>query len=178
MDEAFAHTIIDEAAYGVLSLAKDGEPYGLPLSFARDGDRLVFHAAMDGDKYRFMEEGLLVHVVFVSRVKVPELYSEEQLKELADSKEGIASLVSKVFTTEFSSAMVRGRIFELTDQGEKRQVLRLICQKYTPDKLSFFEAAASSGGPLTRTFEIRMDEVTGKRKALGKDQRELKVRKD
>lgn len=174
MDRAFALEIIDEAAFGVLSLMGEGEPYSLPLSLVRDGQRLCFHTAREGHKYEFIREGAVVHVVFVSRVKVPKLYSEAELDRIAETKEGLPVLISQVFTTEFASAMVKGTIRELTDPEDKKRVLQLICQKYTPDKLKYFEVAHQSGAALTRTFAISMDEVTGKRKRFDAQRQEMK----
>lgn len=174
MDRAFALEIIDEAAFGVLSLAKDGEPYGLPLSMVREGNRLLFHTALEGHKYDFIEDGARAHVVFISRVGVPDLYSTEELDELAASGKGAASLLSQVFTTEYASAMVRGEIRELRDPADKMRALELICLKYTGDKMKYFKEAAESGGPLVRIFEVSLDEVTGKRKAFDRDKKELK----
>lgn len=174
MDRAFALEIIEEAAYGVVSLAKEGEPYGLPLSLVREGDRLLFHSALEGHKYDFIEDEAAVHVVFVSRVRVPDLYSRAELDALAVTDEGSGRLLSQVFTTEFASAMVRGRILELKEPVEKKRALELICRKYTGDKMAYFEAAAASGMELVRIFQISLDEVTAKRKAFDDQRREMK----
>ena len=59
MDRAEIDDLLTERGIGVLSLANDGVPYGLPLSFGYDGaDRLYFlfagHSA-EGKKVRYAE---------------------------------------------------------------------------------------------------------------------------
>jgi hypothetical protein len=59
MDRAEIDNLLIERGVGVLSLANDGAPYGLPLSFGYDGDdRLYFLFAghsTEGRKVRFAE---------------------------------------------------------------------------------------------------------------------------
>jgi hypothetical protein len=57
-DEAIDDFLADQGV-GVLSLAADGEPYGLPISFGYDGDRcyvLFAGHSEKGQKVRFAEE--------------------------------------------------------------------------------------------------------------------------
>lgn len=174
MPYEFALEIIDEASWGVLSLARDNEPYGLPLSIVREGNRLVFHTAREGHKYDFIQDGVKARVVFVSRVKVPDLYSNAKLDEMKESPEIIGKLISQVFTTEFASAMVGGTIREITEDAGKERVLELICRKYTPHRMDYFKLAVQSGMPMIRAFEISMDEVTAKRKKFDENRTEMK----
>lgn len=166
MDKAFALEVIDEAPFGILSMTAEGEPYGLPLSLVRAGDRLLFHTAREGHKFDFIVNGAKAHVVFVSRVKVPEPYTLEELDELAQSKKGVTTLLSEVFTTEFASVMVEGELQEVTDPVGKKQALELICLKYTKDMMKYFDKAAESGLTMVRIFEISMDAVSAKRKMV------------
>lgn len=174
MDRAFALEIIDEAAYGVMALAKDDLPYGLPLSLVRDGDRLLFHTARAGHKLEWVTDGAAAWVVFVSRVRVPDLFEEFQLEAMLADPEQTGQLVSSVFTTEFASAMVGGTITEVSDDSEKKRALERICQKYTPDKMKYFEAAAASGMALTRVFALSMEQVSAKRKKYDQAGQEMK----
>lgn len=172
MDEAFALEIIDEADYGVVSFEREGMPYGIPLSLVRDGRRLLFHTAKTGRKFDFIKDGAPVWAVFVSRVKVPELFSAEELDAMAGSPSKAANLISTVFTTEYASAMAGGTVHELFSYEEKANALERVCRKYTPDQMKFVQMAITSGINLTRVFEIRMEEITAKRKkfdALGKE---------
>lgn len=43
--------ILEKHTYGVLSLfSEDGYPYGLPLNYVKEGDKLYFHVAKVGHK--------------------------------------------------------------------------------------------------------------------------------
>ena len=174
MDEAFALEIIDEAAYGVLSLSSLEGPYGIPLSLVREGKRLYFHTAREGKKLSWIQEGAPVWVTFVSRVQVPDLFSEEELEDIASDPAMVGQLISSVFTTEFASAMVAGKIYEVVDNDEKALALKLTCLKYTPDKMDYFKIALASGMSRTRVFAIDMEDISGKRKKYDETGREMK----
>lgn len=174
MDEAFALEIIDEAAFGVLSLCSGQAPYGVPLSLVREGRRLYFHSAREGKKIDGIGSGDPVWVTFVARVRVPDLFSPSELEAIAADPAKTGKLISSVFTTEFASAMVSGTIHEVDDQAEKIHALELVCSKYTPDKMKYFKAAVTSGLDLTRVFAIDIGQVTGKRKRYDSSGAELK----
>ena len=44
-DRALLDTLLDEVPVGTLSTVVDGEPWSVPILFARDGDRLLFHGS-------------------------------------------------------------------------------------------------------------------------------------
>lgn len=52
--EAEAYEYLDRAEWGVLSLAADGLPYGVPLSHAVTGNTIYFHSAREGQKLDFI----------------------------------------------------------------------------------------------------------------------------
>lgn len=53
-DEAAAYDYLKAATWGVLSLAADGLPYGVPLSHGLIGKTLYFHSAREGQKIDFL----------------------------------------------------------------------------------------------------------------------------
>lgn len=175
MGEAFALGVIDRANYGVLSLIDTaGKPYGLPLSIVREGQRLYFHSAKAGKKIDDLTNTSSVCVTFVGETRIPELYSEEELQHLlADEKKG-AALTSRVFTTEYESAIVYGTVQPITDPQEAAHALRLICLKYTPSKMDYFDLAIRSGLPRTSVYAIHIDTITGKRKKFDSAGEEMK----
>lgn len=175
MDPDFAREVIDRSQFGVLAcVTPAGKPYAIPLSIARDGDRLFFHSATAGSKVEYLPDGQEVALTFVSHVQVPELFSTEELAKIANEPGAASQLGSKVFTTEFESACVQGKVYELTDATGKLSGLRCICEKFTPDKLAFFELAANSALKITKVYEIRIESLTGKRKRFDAQGNELK----
>jgi hypothetical protein len=97
MDSEFAREVIDRSQYGVLAcVTPDGKPYAIPLSIARDGDRLFFHSATAGSKMDYLPDGQEVALNFGSHVQVPELFSPEELAGLLNEPGAASKLGLKV----------------------------------------------------------------------------------
>lgn len=165
MDRAFGQRVIDKASFGVLSLAEgDGLAYGLPLSIAREGDTLYFHSAKSGKKTTLIRDGAQVHIVFVGSCQVPSVMSDSEAAEIAEIPEKSGDLTSRLFTTEFESAMVRGTIRSLRSDEEKTHGLQVICRKFTPQWMAYFSQAVKSGLSLTAVYAVDIREISAKRK--------------
>ncbi|ADL07114.1 pyridoxamine 5'-phosphate oxidase family protein [Thermosediminibacter oceani] len=174
MNREFGLKVIDKSIYGVLSMVDEGEPYGIPLSIVRDGNTLYFHSAKDGRKVKILEKNPKVSVVFVGETKIPEIYSNEELDEIAKDESKANALISKVFTTEFESAVVVGKVKLVEDEDEKIKALKLICEKYTPTKMAYFPIAIKAGLNRTNVDSIEIEEITAKRKKFDANGEELK----
>lgn len=175
MDREFGIEIIDRSKYGVLSMIAEGnEPYGLPLSIVRDGEYLYFHSAMDGRKVKTLAKNPNVSVVFVGEIRVPENYTKEELDEMAKDKTKASLLISKVFTTEYESAIVKGRVKLVEDEQKKVRAMRLICKKYTPAKMDYFDMAIKAGLKRTNIYMIEIKEIKAKRKKYDAHGEEIK----
>lgn len=167
MDREFGYKLIDQVHYGVLSTVDENqEPYGLPLSIVREEDILYFHSAMDGRKVKILEKSPKVSIAFIGKVNVPEEYSKEELDEIAKDPSKASALISKVFTTEFESAIVVGQAKLMEDRETRIHALRLICEKYTPTKMDYFPLAIKSGLDRTNVYSIEIEEITAKSKKL------------
>lgn len=165
MGREFGIEVIDKSSYGVVSMIdEDNEPYGIPLSIVRDGDNLYFHSALDGKKVKIFEKNPTVSVVFVGEIKIPENFSKEELDEMAKDKSKAGALISKVFTTEYESAIVKGKLKLVEDEEEKLKSIRLICEKYTPTKMDYFNLAIESGLQIFNMYKIEIDKIKAKRK--------------
>lgn len=176
MNTEFAKQVIDRSRYGVLSIIDTGSgtPYSIPLSIVRDDDFLYFHSAIEGTKVDLFSDINQVKIVFVGEVHVPNLFTTSQLDEMTKDEEKTVQLISSVFTTEFESAIVTGKIKEVLDTDEKIHALKLICRKYTPDKMTYFQHAIKSGEKYTRVYRITMDVVEAKRKKYDSEGNEMK----
>lgn len=173
MDEAFAKKLIDDSQYGVMSLVYKNRPLSRALSFVRDKDVLYFHSALEGEKVQALEEAEEVEVIFVGPTNVPSFYSDEEIRGLIEEKkEGL--LLTRVFTTEFSSAMVRGRVEEVTGLEEKDRALRLVCEKYVPDKEQFIARALELSRSRVRVYRVDIKDIKAKRKKFDDKGEEIK----
>lgn len=175
MSKEFGIEVIDKADYGVVSVIdENNEPYGIPLSIIRDGNNLYFHSALDGKKIKIFENNPVVSVSFVGQVKVPENFSKEELDELAQNKTKAGTFISKVFTTEYESAIVKGKIKLVEDEEEKLRTIKLICEKYTPTKMDYFNLAIESGLHIINIYKIEIEDITAKRKKYDMHGEEMK----
>jgi hypothetical protein len=60
MDENDVDELLNSAGWGVLSLARDDEPYSIPVSFGYDGESVFFafvRASPPNTKFDFIEDG-------------------------------------------------------------------------------------------------------------------------
>ncbi|MDY0236475.1 MAG: pyridoxamine 5'-phosphate oxidase family protein [Gudongella sp.] len=175
MDRKFALEVIDKSKYGIVSVVdKNNMPYSVPISIVRDGDMLYFHSAMAGDKVELYNLEPRANIVFVGEVQVPNLYSKDELDELLKDKKNANLVVSTIFTTEFESAIVQGRINRIEDQNQKIKVLKLICEKYTPDKMELFDIGVEAGVDKVLIYGIKIEEITAKRKKFDESGKEMK----
>ena len=102
------------------------------------------------------------------------------MQDLSDQGK-YGDFLSKVFTTEFSSAIVTGRV-ESIDYADKadefRLAMRAVCEKYTPDKMDFFDSALDFSLKRLAVFSISIDSITAKRKKFDADGEEMKWQRD
>ena len=167
VNKEFGLKVIDNSIYGVISTVDDdNQPYGIPLSIARDGNTLYFHSAMSGRKVNMFNKNPNVSVVFVGETKVPEIYSNDELDKILKDETKAGILSSKVFTTEFESAIAVGKVRLVEDEEERVRGLRLICEKYTPTKMAYFPMAVKAGLKVANVYSIEIEEITAKRKKL------------
>jgi nitroimidazol reductase NimA-like FMN-containing flavoprotein (pyridoxamine 5'-phosphate oxidase superfamily) len=165
MSREFGLEIIDKSSYGVLSMADEGnQPYGIPLSIVRSGNTLYFHCAMEGRKVDLLQKNPKVSVTFVGETQVPEIYTNEELDEIVQDEAKAAMLISKVFTTNYESAIVTGTAKVVEDEEEKIKALKLVCEKYTPTKMAYFPMAIKASLKRTKVYSIEIEELTAKAK--------------
>ena len=142
-DEIFAMEIMDQCAYAVLSMVDpDNKAYAVPLSIVRDGTYIYFHCAQEGYKLECLRENPVVCLVCVGNV----------------------CPAQDRFTTAFSSAIVKGNCEEVTNDTEKINALRLLCQRYTPQNMAAFDQAIARSLARTAVYRIAITQITGKEK--------------
>ena len=175
MDKEFGISIIDKSDYGLISMIDEkGQSYGLPLSIARKENTLYFHSAREGKKVRALKANPKVTIAFVGRVNVPENYTEEELDKMNEEPSQAVQFISSVFTTEFESSLVSGSVKLIEEEDEKIKGMRVICQKYTPTKMDYFDTAIKAGLARTDVYSLEIEEITSKRKKYDKSGKEMK----
>lgn len=137
-DAEWALRVFDRAPYVTVSMTRpDGTPYGLPLSLVRrDAETFYFHCAAEGEKLDCLRHSPVVSLSAVSRCTPKFEYDKLN------------------FTEYYDSAVAPGRAEEVTDDAEKREALRLLCQRFLPKEMAHFDAAIERS--LHRTTVIRI----------------------
>lgn len=112
LSEADSKDILYNVKNGVLSLIDpDDGVYGVPVSFAYDGDRYIYlHSAVKGHKMDCITADSRCSFCVVGQDKI----------------------IPEEFTTYFRSVIVRGNIHRMTDPEEIMKGLLLLCEKYSP----------------------------------------------
>lgn len=140
LDRGECEKILAEATNGVLSLVDaDGEPYGVPLSFAYDGENhIYFHSATTGHKLDCLRHD--------SRCTFTVVAMDE--------------IIPEKFTTCFRSVIVAGRGYIVDSPAELLKGLVLLGEKYSPGIDSDAEIAKSLGHVAVMRLDI--DRMSGK----------------
>ncbi len=177
MPRDFGLHVIDKATYGTMAIPDKPYTYSVPLSIARYENTLYFHSAPAGKKTELFDQEPLVCVSFVGDVEVPENYTNEELRELLKDPKQWSMLARNVFTTQYESAMVYGKVHQVSDEEEIKLALRTIAQKFTPDKMEFVEKAIEAGIHRVRIYAVSIDHVTAKRKKYDEEGVEMKFQR-
>lgn len=159
MDSQWALNVMRKAPYITVSFTRtDGTAYGLPLSLAsKDDETWYFHCALEGDKLDAIKVNSEVCLSAVTRCT-----------PTVGPKDGS-------FTLQYKSAVAFGKAEIVTDEKEKIEALRLICQRFLPQHMDAFDSSIARS--LNRTAVVRIHLTTlpsGKRKEYDKNGEEMK----
>lgn len=137
-----AKDLVGRCEYGVLStVAPDGMPYSVPMSFALLDGRIVFHcAAGAGTDAGNIRAGSPVCLTVV----------------------GDTQVVPAHFSTKYESATVFGTARLVDDEGQRLRAFMALVEKYCPGFMEEGRRHADHAGSHADVFEIVVTEVTGK----------------
>lgn len=136
----FAYGVFDEAPFATLSMIAEGKPYGIPISPARREDVFYFHCAKEGRKVDAFCENNEISLSAVSRWEP----------------------VPLDFSLEYASAVATGKVLLVEDEREKREALRLITERYSPEDLKLFEDYVKTAMDVTAVYKFSVQDITGK----------------
>jgi len=159
MNADFALEVFDKAPFVTVGFIRpNGSPYCVPLSLVRVDERtFYFHGALEGEKMDCIAENPRVSLSAVSRCT-----------PTVGPKDGS-------FTLQYKSAMATGIAEIITDEHEKIEALRAICQRFLPQHMDAFDAAIERSLARTAVVKITLTEQpTGKRKQYDSHGDEMK----
>lgn len=137
-----AWEILEGGEYGIMGLSRpDGEPYAVPMSYACEGKRIYLHCTNAGG----LKRELL-----------------EQNPRACFTVVGPTEILPDKFSTRYLSAIARCRVRVLTDTGEKKNGLRKLLEKYSPDFMESGNAHIEAAFSRVDVLELTVEEITGK----------------
>lgn len=132
--------ILQKNKYGVLStIGEDGYPYGVPLTYIYEDEKIYFHCAVEGHK--------LENISFSNKVSFCVVCDTEILPEQ--------------FSTRYQSVIAFGEIKELSE-NDKENILRKVVEKFSPDFLEKGANYIQAAKERARVFELKIEHITGK----------------
>ncbi|WP_279061033.1 pyridoxamine 5'-phosphate oxidase family protein [Campylobacter lanienae] len=159
LNQEIALKIIDECQYATLScIDENNEIFSIPISIARDGMSIYIHGAKTGSKARLYKDGKIVELVAVSYNRVP-TPSYEYCESIKDSASELGSMV---FTTKYQSAIAKTKAYEVTNESQKIKALELLCKKYTPNYMDYFDTAAIGSLSKINIYELKIEHLSAK----------------
>ena len=139
-DRAVLDDLLDSQWFGVLSTVADGQPWAVPMLYARDGDRVLLHGSTGAGALRAVAAGS------------PAVLTVTALDALAVAPTTFESSVN------YRSATVRGRLEELSD-AERAAALDLFSEVILPGRTA--EVRASTRKELAASLAVGLPIVDG-----------------
>jgi nitroimidazol reductase NimA-like FMN-containing flavoprotein (pyridoxamine 5'-phosphate oxidase superfamily) len=132
--------LLSNCEYGVLStVGKDGQPYGVPLSYAYKNNCIYFHCALDGHKIENIKENSKVSFCVV----------------------GNTNVLPNKFSIQYESAIAFGVASEV--QGaERNSALLGLLEKYSPEFIEEGKKYIDQNEKATKVIKIEIGHISGK----------------
>lgn len=141
LSEAETVEILRSSTSGVLAVSGDNDyPYAVPVSYVYKDGKIFFHCAKVGHKLDGIQKN--------DRVSFCVIKTDD--------------IKPETFTTHYRSVIVFGRARILKEDGEKRQALESLVEKYSPGYTAEGQAEITNGWSKVCTVEIKVEHMTGK----------------
>lgn len=140
MDMAEAQELLRRGEYGYLATVDaEGQPYGIPLSYAYQNDSIYFHCAVSGHKLDNLAQNPKVSFCVVGMTKV----------------------LPAQFATAYESVVAFGQASEV--KGDERyQALLWLLEKYCPQHIPAGKQYMADKDAATKVFKITIRHLSGK----------------
>lgn len=139
--------IIDQCEVCNVAMAKDNEPYVVPMNFALEGDYLYLHSDYHGKKSEYLHKNNKVCISFSTGHKIAWVNEE----------------VACSWSMKYKSVIAYGTVTYEEDKEEKVRCLNLFMKKYAngKDDFTYNEPALRN----VKIFKIHITKMEGR--ALG-----------
>ena len=146
-DRETIYRILDEGLVGHVGFVVDGQPYVIPMSYARDGDRLVLHGSPASRLLRTISDGVPVCITVT----------------LVDSL--VVAAHTAHHSMNYRSVAILGRGAAVTSEAEKAKALRTLAERYLPGHLAHAHPPTPEEVRATLVVEVPLREASAKIRA-------------
>ncbi|CCH52694.1 pyridoxamine 5'-phosphate oxidase-related FMN-binding protein [Fibrisoma limi BUZ 3] len=143
-DEATIHPILDEALFCTISYAVDGQPFSLPMAFARRGNKLYIHGSVGSHFVREIQKGN------------PVCISVMLVDGLVLAKSAFSHSVN------YRSVVIFSRAEIVTDEAERMEALVLITDHLIPGRWADLRPTTASEMRKTVVLAFDITEASAK----------------
>ena len=142
VSEERASEIMEKAEYGIfITSDQEGQPYGVAVSHAAEGDKVYFHCAADvGRKIENIKVNNKVCMNFTCNTFVDE----------------------ENYTHRYESVVAEGTATIVEDREEKYHALQLIAKKYAPASFKDSDDYILPKMEITGVVRVDIETMTGK----------------
>lgn len=151
-DKTKIETLLQTVSYGTLALAKEDQPYSIPLNFVYEDERIYFHGAKVGRKKEYV-----AHNSFAS-FSVVEPFS--MIQSYFSSTDELACPA----THFFRSVICEGVVEIVSAYDEKVKALQLLMEKLQPEGgyKHLSDTAYNKMIDATEVFCLHVKQMSGK----------------
>lgn len=151
-DEVLINSILDEALFCDISYAVNGQPYTIPTSFVRQGNKLVIHGSVGSHFLRGIEGG------------TPVCISVMLVDALVVAKSAFHHSANYRSVILFSNAV------KIEDYEEKVAAMKALTQKIVPNSWDYLRPMTANEVQKTMVLAFEIREASAKvRNAMPKD---------
>lgn len=128
--------------YGFLALGddKDACGYGVPISYAYEGDEILFHCAPEGKKLDIIKDGKKASFCVVGKTEI----------------------IPEKFTTKYESVMVFGTVSVCKDEVQRTRGIEAIVRKYSPEFIEKSRQYMKGSMHRTTICSLKISAITAK----------------
>ena len=144
LTEAEIDALLKDGQVGYLALAKEGQPYLVPLNFLYEKGLIYFHCALQGRKIDYI------------KANPKGCFQTGEAGGLISGDNPCSHNYS------YRSVIVEGTVEEVVDPAEKENILRLITAKYSTEQMAEGVISAKRIS-ATGVYRITPSNISGKR---------------
>jgi len=143
-DRETVHAILDEGLICHVGFAVEGQPYVIPMGYARDGERLLLHGGVASRLLQHLRSGAEICVTVTL------------LDGLVVARSGFSSSMN------YRSVVVFGRGRAIEGEAEKARALDTLADHLMPGRSREYRAHLPKELAATEVIEIPLEEATAK----------------